>query len=110
MKLKSFNGLTQQMFEKPFKTMLYTIYNSAEEERYTHNIVRLGYDNDIDSLEFVVLDKVDGVNLKEFKYYIENELQNGEIIVGVLLIDSKKGKIPVIIKPKSVDIVSVFKD
>jgi hypothetical protein len=108
MKLKSFGGLTQQIFEKSFKDMLFTIYNFAEEERYVYNLSKMGYDSDIDSLEFTILDKVNDVNLKEFKYYIENELQNEKVIVGVLLIDSKKGKLPVIIKPKNVDVFSVF--
>ena len=38
------------------------------------------------------------------KRYIESEVQNDNVIIGVLLIDSKKGKIPVIIKPKNVNI------
>ena len=87
MKLKSFNGLTQQMFEKPFKTMFFQNINDIWDE------FRIS----------IICDRRDN------KYYIENELQNGEIIVGVLLIDSKKGKIPVIIKPKSVDIITIFK-
>ena len=106
--LKTFNGLTQQLFDKPFKDMLFTIYNFADEERYTNNISRLGYDSDIDNLEFAILDKVEGVNLNDFKRYIESEVQNDNVIIGVLLIDSKKGKIPVIIKPKNVNITSIL--
>ncbi len=107
--LKTFNGLTQQLFDKPFKDMLFTIYNFAEEERYTDNISKLGYDSDIDNLEFAMLDKVEGVNLNDFKRYIEGEVQNDNVVVGVLLIDSKKGKIPVVVKPKNVDITSILK-
>ena len=107
--LKTFNGLTQQLFDKPFKDMLFTIYNFAEEERYTDNISKLGYDSDIDNLEFAMLDKVEGVNLNDFKRYIEGEVQNDNVVVGVLLIDSKKGKIPVVVKPKNVDIISILK-
>jgi hypothetical protein len=107
--LRTFNGLTQQLFDKPFKDMLFTIYNFAEEERYTDNISKLGYDSDIDNLEFAMLDKVDGVNLNDFKRYIESEVQNDNAIIGILLIDSKKGKIPVVIKPKNVDITSILK-
>lgn len=107
--LKTFNGLTQQLFDKPFKDMLFTIYNFADEERYTYNISKLGYDSDIDSLEFAILDKVEGVNLNDFKRYIESEVQNDNVIIGILLIDSKKGKIPVVIKPKNVNITSILK-
>jgi len=110
MSLKSFNGLTQQMFDRPFRDMLFTIYNLAEEERYTYNIGKMGYDSDIDNLEFAILDKVEGVNLNDFKRYIESEVQNDNVVIGVLLIDSKKGKIPVVVKPKNVDIISIFKD
>ena len=108
MTIKNFNGLTQQMFDKPFRDMLFTIYNFAEEERYTHNLKRLGYDNDIESLEFAVLDVVDDVNLGSFKYYIESEVQNDNVVVGVLLFKGKKGLVPIVIKPKSVDITSIF--
>lgn len=109
MTIKSFNGLTQQMFEKPFRDMLFTIYNFAEEERYTHNLKRLGYDNDIESLEFAVLDVVSGVNLGSFKHYIESEVQNDNVVVGVLLFKGKKGLVPIVVKPKSVDIITIFK-
>lgn len=109
MTIKSFNGLTQQMIEKPYKDMLYTIYNFAEEERYTHNLKRLGYDNDIDSLEFAVLDLVDGVSVSSFKQYIENELQNDNVVVGILPFKGKRGIVPIAVKPKSVDITTIFK-
>lgn len=109
MTIKNFNGLTQQMFDKPFKNMLYTIYNFAEEERYTYNLKRLGYDNDIESLEFAVLDVVSGVNLGSFKHYIENEVQNDNVVVGVLLFKGKKGLVPIVVKPKSVDVTTIFK-
>ena len=108
MLLKSFNGLTKQMFDKPFKDMLFTIYNFADEERYTYNISKLGYDSDIDNLEFAILDKVEGVNLNDFKRYIESEVQDDNVIIGVLLIDSKKGKIPVKKKKKNVNITSIL--
>ena len=110
--LKSFNGLTQQMFEKPFRDMLYSIYNFAEEEFYIHGLKNLGYENDVDSLEFISLD-IDGISNNEialFKQYIENDLQNGNVIVCVLLFKGKKGVLPIVVKPKSIDIEDVLKE
>lgn len=110
--LKSFNGLTQQLFEKPFRNMLYSIYNFAEEEFYIHGLKNLGYENDVDSLEFISLD-IDGISNNEialFKQYIENDLQNGNVIVGVLLFNGKKGVLPIVVKPKSIDIEDVLKE
>lgn len=110
--LKSFNGLTQQLFEKPFRSMLYSIYNFAEEEFYIHGLKKLGYENDVDSLEFISLD-IDGISNNEillFKQYIESDLQMGNVIVGVLLYKGKKGVLPIVIKPKSIDIEDVLRE
>ncbi len=110
--LKSFNGLTQQLFEKPFKNMLFSIYNFAEDEYYIHELKKLGYDTDIDSLEFITLD-LNGVDIKEltaFRQYVENDLQDGKIVIGILFYMSQKGLIPIVIKPKSVKIEEVFKE
>ena len=49
--LKSFSGLTQQLFEKPFRSMLYGVYNMADEDRYIVRYRSYGYDTDIDSFE-----------------------------------------------------------
>jgi len=110
--LKSYNGLTQQMFEKPFRNMLFSIYNFAEEEFYIHGLQNLGFDNDIDNLEFMSLDteNVSGNDILLFKQYIEKELQKDKVIVGVLLYKGKKGILPIVIKPKSVDIEDVLKE
>ena len=110
MTLKAFNGFTQQLFENPFRDMLFTIYNFAEEERYTYNLAKLGYDADFDSLEFSILEKVDGVNLRDFKNYIESEVQHDNVVIGIFLINThKRGVVPVVVKPKSVDITSILK-
>ena len=110
--LKSFNGLTQQLFEKDFKDMLFSVYNFAEEEYYTHSIKNLGYDTDIDSLEFMTLD-MDGVSnndLISFRHYIEDELQKGRVIISVMFYSGKRGIVPVVIKPKSVNIEDILKE
>jgi len=109
--LKSFGGLTQQMFEKPFKNMLFSVYNFAEEEFYIHKLRSFGYDCDIDDLEYMTIDK-NGANDSEvglFKNYIEDEIQNGKPIVGILLYKGKNGSVPVVVKPKNVDITSILK-
>lgn len=110
--LKSFNGLTQQLFEKDFRNMLFGVYNFAEEEYYIHNLSKLGYDSDIDSLEFITLD-MNGANnndLVSFRQYIEDELQKGKAVVDVLFYSSKKGIVPVVIKPKDVNIEDILKE
>ena len=109
--LKSFNGLTQQVFEKPFRGMLYGVYNFAEDEYYTHRLKNMGYDTDIDSLEFMSLD-IDG-NINElipFKQYIENEIQGDKKVMEVLLYKGKKGILPIVIKPKSVNVEDILKE
>lgn len=112
MKLKTFGGLTQQLFEKPFKNMLFSIYNFAEEEFYLHDLEKLGYDTDIDNLEYITLD-LNGINYNElvmFRQYIEDELQEGSNVIGVLFYTkANKGVVPVVIKPKDVDIEILLK-
>ncbi len=73
--LKSFSGLTQQLFDKPFRSMLYGVYNIADEDRYILRYRFYGYDADIDSLECMIFD-VNGIEnneMKLFKKYIETE-------------------------------------
>lgn len=112
MLLKSFNGLTQQMFEKPFKDMLFGIYNFAEEEFYIHGLKNLGYDGDIDSLEFIALDRNNCTNneIKLFKQYVEEDLQKSRVVIGVLLFKGKKEIVPIVVKPKSVRIEDFLKE
>ena len=107
--LKSFSGLSQQMFVKPFKDMLFTIYNFAEEEFYIHNLRGLGYDCSIDDLEFMFLDRknINDNEIVLFKNYIE-ELQDNKPIVDILLYRGKNGIVPIVIKPKSVELDKVF--
>lgn len=110
--LNDFDGLTQQLFEKPFRNMLFTIYNFAEEDFYIHNLRNLGYDGDIDELEFISLD-AKGISvgeIRDFKNYIEKVIQNESVVVGILLYKGKYGQIvPIAIKPKKVNITDVIK-
>lgn len=110
--LKSFNGLTQQIFEKPFKSILFSIYNFAEEEFYIHGLKKLGYDTDIDSLEFIMLDR-SGITTNEirlFKQYIEDDLQKNCVVISILLYKGKKEIVPIVIKPKSVKVEDILKE
>ena len=110
--LKSFNGLTQQLFEKDFRKMLFGVYNFAEEEYYIHNLSKLGYDTDIDSLEFMSLDMkgISNSDLVSFKKYIDEDLQSGKKVVDVLFYKGKKEIVPIVIKPKNVNIEDVLKE
>lgn len=109
--LKEFNGLTSQLFERQFKDMLFSIYNFAEEEFYVKRVAKLGYETDIDNLEYMILDRKDikDKELNDFKKYVESELQNDNIVIGVLLYKGKNGIVPVIVKPKGVSIEDVLK-
>ena len=110
--LKSFGGLTEQLFEKPFRNMLYAVYNFAEEDRYIHRLSTMGYDIDIDSLECLIFD-VGGVSADEilsFKKYIETDIENDKTVVGILALKKKGGGYNAIaIKPKGVIVSEVVK-
>ena len=111
--LKSFSGLTQQLFDKPFRSMLYGVYNIADEDRYILRYHFYGYDADIDSLECMIFD-VNGIEnneMKLFKKYIETEIQKDKTVIGIILSKTSKGKENLIaIKPKSVEISDIIKN
>ena len=111
--LKSFSGLTEQLFEKPFRNMLYGVYNMADEDRYIARYHTYGYDTDIDSLECMIFD-VGGISSNEmasFKRYIETEIQKDKIVIGIMLSKTSKGKYNLIaIKPKNVEVNSFIKN
>lgn len=111
--LKSFSGLTQQLFDKPFRSMLYGVYNIADEDRYILRYRFYGYDADIDSLECMIFD-VNGIKnneMKLFKKYIETEIQKDKTVIGIILSKTSKGKENLIaIKPKSVEISDIIKN
>ena len=106
--LKSFGGLTEQLFEKSYRDMLYTLYNIADEERYIAKYNGYGYDTDIDSLEFVALDSEydDEKYLNAFKHYIEDEIQYGKTVIAILIV--KKHLFA--IKPKNVKVENFIRE
>ena len=111
--LKSHNGLTEQMFSKPFCNLLYTFYNLAEEEQYIRQLGIMGYDTDIESLECLPLVKDDVLTndgIYNFKRYIENDLQGDNVVVYVLLYKVKNGLLPIEKKKKNVNLSDVLKN
>ena len=111
--LTSFSGLTQQLFERPFRSMLYSVYNIADEDRYIVRYRSYGYDTDIDSLECMIFDVNDIENneMKLFKRYIETEIQNDKTVIGIMLSKTSKGKYNLIaIKPKSIEVSDIIKN
>lgn len=110
--LKSFGGLTQQLFEKPFRNMLYGVYNMADEDRYIVRYRSYGYDTDIDSFECMIFDvnNIDNNEMVQFKRYIETEIQKDKTVIGIMLSKTSKGKYNLIaIKPKSVEVSDIIK-
>lgn len=111
--LTSFSGLTQQLFDRPFRSMLYSVYNIADEDRYIVRYRSYGYDTDIDSLECMIFD-VNGIENNEmhlFKKYIETEIQKDKTVIGIILSKTSKGKYNLIaIKPKSIEVSDIIKN
>lgn len=113
--MKEYNGLTKQLFERKFRDMLFSVYNFAEDEHYTDRLSTLGYDSNIENLEFFMFDYdgVDSLLFKQFKKYVESELQNDNVVIGILLMQTSKCLRVLAIKPKNVnvlDILGEFKD
>lgn len=110
--LQNFGGLTPQLFDKPFKSMLYSIYNMAEEESYFLRYQKYGYDIDIDNFEYMIFNTEDiSYNeLLSFKSYIEENIEKNKTVVGILIMKVKSGNVLIAIKPKTVDIVDIVKE
>lgn len=111
--LKSFGGLTQQLFEKPFRNMLYGVYNMADEDRYIVRYHSYGYDTDIDNFECMIFDvnNIDNNEMAQFKRYIETEIQKDKTVIGIMLSKTSKGKYNLIaIKPKSIEVSDIIKN
>ena len=110
MESDKFNGLIAQMAEGTFNDMIFSIYNFAEDEFYTHSLARLGYDSAKDCLEYMILDRGDftASELGAFKTYFEDVLQEGRPVIGILLYKSPKGIVPIAVKPKSYGIGEVI--
>lgn len=99
--------LLEKIFEEgDWKPLRFTVYNYLEEqERYQQNLELLGYDGFYDDLVGKTIN-VDNETAKQFKSYIENELQNNKVIVTVCIID--KSDYITVVKPKEVDAISIL--
>ena len=100
--------LLQKVIEDgEWKSLRFTVYNYLEEEeRYQLHLEQNGYDSGYDDLEgktFIAKNEV----ASQFKEYIEEKLQNGNPIVTVYVFDN--GDFFTVVKPKSVDIRTLFK-
>ena len=90
-----------------WKPLRFTVYNYLEEEEYYQlHLNQNGYDSSHDDLEgktFIVKNAV----AKQFKEYVENKLQNENPIVTICVFND--GDFFVVVKPKIVDIRTLFK-
>lgn len=90
-----------------WKPLRFTVYNYLEEEEYYQlHLNQNGYDSSHDDLEgkiFIVKNAV----AKQFKEYVEKKLQNENPIVTICVFND--GDFFVVVKPKIVDIRTLFK-
>lgn len=107
--MKSFYGLSEQLVSGSFRPMLFSVYNIAEEDNYVIGLKRQGFDYGIDDLECFVFDteNITEDEMLAFKSYIEEDLQGGNIIVGIIVIKGKKTAMAAL-KPKTVDVIDVL--
>lgn len=93
--------------EGEWKPLRFTVYNYLEEkEFYQQRLEKLGYDSAYDDLECKSV-CLENITSKQFKRYVENNLQDGNPIVTICVIDNLDYF--TMVKPKNVDIISVLK-
>lgn len=108
--MKSFNGLSEQLFSKNFRPMLFSIYNIAEEERYLVGLEQMGFEYGIEDLECLLFDtmEMEERELNAFKSYIEDTVQKGNVLVGIFVVKGNKLGMAAV-KPRKIDIIDVLK-
>lgn len=101
-------GLLKKVLEEgEWKSLRFTVYNYLEDkEAYQLNLEQNGYESDYDELEGKMFNESNAV-AKRFKAYVENNLQKGNPIISVCVIDDWDNF--TIVKPKNVDIHSLLK-
>lgn len=114
--LKSFNGMTEYMLEKPFKKMLYTVWNYLSDEGYITFLQNCGYSSDIESLEYLqiktddnekeLIKKGKSVIANGFCHYINDELQPIRPIIHAMTL--KEYGVVIVSKPKVVSITNLL--
>ena len=92
--------------EEEWKPLRFTVYNYLDDnERYQYKLGVLGYDNSYEGLVGKTF-KMDNDIAKQFKIYIEKNLQMDKVVVTVCVIDDQDYF--TIVKPKDVDILSAL--
>lgn len=101
------NDLLMKVFDEGvWKPLRFTVYNYLEEnEYYQQKLEKLGYGSTYEELEGKTI-MADNVTAKRFKMYIENAIQNGNVIVAICVLDNSDYF--TVVKPKDVDILSIL--
>lgn len=99
--------LIKTMEEGEWKPLRFTVYNYLEEkEFYQKRLEQSGYDSGYDDLEGKTF-ACDNASSKQFKRYVENNLQGGMPIIAICVVDDSNYF--TVVKPKNVDIHSLLK-
>jgi hypothetical protein len=96
---QGYDGLVEQLKNNDYRNMLYGIYNLIDDENYINKISAMGYDTDINSLEFTIFNTTNIKNdtVKSFKEEVERENK----AVGIFVVNGKKRSL-IAVKPKAI--------
>lgn len=98
--------LTQILESGEFKPLRFTVYNYLEEEeRYQQNLSNLGYDSSYEDLEGKII-QMDNDTANAFKHYIEDDIQNGSVVVNICVL--KDSNYITVVKPKGVELHTIL--
>lgn len=99
--------LLKVLEEGEWKSLRFTVYNYLEEkEFYQLHLEKDGYDSGYNDLEGKTF-ACDNAVSKQFKRYVENNLQGGMPIIAICVVDDSNYF--TVVKPKNVDIHSLLK-
>lgn len=99
--------LLKVLEEGEWQSLRFTVYNYLEDkEFYQVNLKRMGYDYGYDDLEGKTI-SCDNMIARQFKRYVEKNLQSGTPIIAVCVVDDYN--FFTVVKPKNVDIHSILK-
>ena len=90
--------------------MLFSLYNIADEDRYLIGLESMGFEYGIEDLECLLFDtmEMEERELNAFKTYIEDNVQKGNVLVGIFIVKGKKLGMAAV-KPRRIDIIDVLK-
>lgn len=99
--------LLKVLEEGEWQSLRFTVYNYLEDkEFYQVKLKRIGCDYGYDDLEGKTI-SCDNMTARQFKRYVENDLQSGTPIIAVCVVDDYN--FFTVVKPKNVDIHSILK-